>query len=102
MDWDDEFDNGYDQMAHHDPHSHNAIHGEGPAEDLDPLNITNPSSAYLFLSDDAQDEISRSDRKRMKCFSCGHLFTGEIYDRCPECFSLHTEELADETENRYW
>jgi len=30
---------------------------------LDPMNIVNPVSAYFFLSDDAQDEISGSDKK---------------------------------------
>jgi len=28
----------------------------------------------------------------MNCLSCGHRFMGEIYDRCPECDSLNTEE----------
>lgn len=58
-----------------------------------PLDISNPASAYLFLSDDAQDEITVTDKKRMKCRSCGHRFTGEIYDRCPKCDSLDTEEV---------
>ncbi len=38
----------------------------------------------------------------MKCLSCAHLFIGESYDRCPECFSLDTEEAADEKDDRYW
>jgi hypothetical protein len=49
--------------------------------------IANPVSAYFSLSDDAQDEISGSDRRKIKCRSYGHRFTGEIYDSCPECFS---------------
>ncbi|MBL7172500.1 MAG: hypothetical protein ISS68_06650 [Desulfobacteraceae bacterium] len=40
----------------------------------------NPVSAYFFLSDDAQDEISGGNKKNLKCRSCGHRFTGEIYD----------------------
>jgi len=32
---------------------------------LDPMEITNPASAYLFLSDDAQDEITGTDKKKM-------------------------------------
>ena len=62
----------------------------------DPLDIADPVSAYFFLSDDAQDEISRSGKKRMKCLSCGHRFMGKIYDSCPECFSLDIEEAVDE------
>ena len=30
---------------------------------LDTMNIVNPVSAYFFLSDEAQDEISGSDKK---------------------------------------
>ena len=60
---------------------------------FDPLDIASPASAYLFLSDDAQDEITGTDKKRMKCLSCGCRFLGDIYDRCPECDSLNTEEI---------
>jgi len=38
----------------------------------------------------------------MKCLDCGHAFVGENYDRCPECFILDTEEIADEKDGRYW
>ncbi|MBC8420778.1 MAG: hypothetical protein H8E10_19525 [Desulfobacterales bacterium] len=69
---------------------------------LDPMDITDPASAYLFLSDDAQDEITGSGKTRMKCRSCGYRFSGEIYDRCPECFSPDTEEAIDEKDHRYW
>jgi len=69
---------------------------------LDPRDIANPASAYFFLSDDAQVEISGTGKKRMKCLSCGHLFTGEVYGRCPECFSSHTEEVTDEKDHGYW
>ncbi len=61
---------------------------------FDPMDITNPVSAYFFLSDDAQDEISGSDKKKMKCFSCGHRFIGEFYDSCPKCFSSDPEEVV--------
>ena len=57
------------------------------------MDIANPVSAYFFLSDDAQDEISGSNRKRMKCLSCMHMFKSEIYGRCPECFSSDIEEV---------
>lgn len=66
------------------------------------MDIANPVSTYFFLSDDAQDEISGEKKENMKCGSCGHTFTGETYDSCPECFSLDTEEAADEKDDRYW
>jgi len=70
------------------------VHDENGEECLDPTDINNPVSSYFLLSDDARDEISRSEGKNMKCLSCGHRFRGEIYDRCPECFSMNTQELA--------
>lgn len=57
------------------------------------MEIVNPVSAHFFLSDDAQDEISGSGRKKMKCLSCGHKFSGESYDNCPECYSVNTDEV---------
>ena len=101
MDWDDEYDKGYDDMDH-------ASYREGPMSDknaeggFDPMDIKNPVSAYFFLSDDAQDEISGSDRKKMKCLSCEHRFMGEIYDSCPKCHSVNTEEAVEETNDGYW
>jgi len=38
----------------------------------------------------------------MKRLSCGHIFVGSIYDRCPACFSSDTEQLADEKEDTSW
>jgi rubrerythrin len=66
------------------------------------MDIVNPVSAYFFLSDDAQDEISGEKKENMKCQSCGHRFAGETYESCPECFSPDTEEAADEKDDRYW
>ena len=62
MDLNDERDDEKDDMAY-DPHRDHAMPREGHVGGLDPLDITNPASAYLFLSDDAQDEISGSDKK---------------------------------------
>ncbi|MDQ1336956.1 MAG: hypothetical protein QG552_3906 [Thermodesulfobacteriota bacterium] len=100
MDWDDEFDNEYGEMAYN-PHRDNSMPGEDSVGGLDPMDISNPASAYLFLSDDAQDEISGSGKTRMKCLSCGHLFIGESYDRCPECFSSDTEQMTEENDDGY-
>ena len=101
MDWDDEYDNGYDDIDSMSQRN-GSIPDKSAEGGLDPMDIVNPVSAYFFLSDDAQDEISVSDRKKMKCLSCGHRFTGEIYDRCPECFSSDTEELPEEKDDGYW
>ena len=61
---------------------------------FDPMDIANPVSAYFFLSDDAQDEITGEKKKNMKCGSCGHRFAGEFYDNCPECFSVNTDGVV--------
>ena len=82
MDWDDELE----RMIH-------GADSAGSGSGLDPMDISDPASAYFLLSDDAQDEITGTDKKRMKCRSCGHRFTGDIYDRCPKCDSLNTEEV---------
>jgi hypothetical protein len=100
MDWDDEFDNEYVEMAY-DPHRDSAMSGIDPVGGHDPMDITDPASAYFFLSDDAQNEITGSDKKKMKCLSCGHTFVGEMYDRCPECFSSDTEQMTGENDG-YW
>ena len=90
MDWEDEFDDGYDDMK-------DASHIDGAMSDksaeggIDPLNIENPTSTYFFLSDDAQDEISGRKRKNVKCRSCGHRFAGEFHEICPKCYSLDIE-----------
>jgi len=57
------------------------------------MDISDPASAYFLVSDDAQDEISGTGKKRVKCLAYGHRFLGEFYDRCPKCDSLNTEEI---------
>jgi len=94
MEWDDENDNGYDDMGH-TSHRDNSMSDNGNSDGgLDFKDIANPVSAYLFLSDDVQDEISGGKKKSMKCGSCGHRFTGESYDSCPKCFSINTDEVV--------
>jgi len=98
LDWDDEFD----EIIHGTDRTGSML-DEGSRSGLDPMDITDPTSAYVFLSDDAQDEISGTSTKRMKCGVCGHRFIGEIYNRCPKCDSLDTEEaisiLEDEEDS---
>jgi|GEM_PF-908875 len=88
MDWDDELD----EMIQGADSTSSMLH-EGSGSGLDPTDISDPASAYFLLSDDAQDEITGTDKKKMKCRVCGHRFTGEIYDRCPKFDSLNTEEV---------
>ena len=64
---------------------------------IDPLDISNPASAYFFLSDEAQNEISGGKRNNMKCRSCGHRFVGEFYESCPECYSINTETIEEDS-----
>ena len=110
MDYDDEYDEEYDDALEYEDSDYNTTGSDGMKEEeggersFDPLDITNPKSAYFFLSDDAQDEIEDTGKKKMRCFSCGHRFMGEIYDDCPECFSDNTEEIAagmDEKEDTF-
>jgi len=93
MDWDDEYDNGYDDIDSMSQRN-GSIPDKSAEGGLDPMDIANPVSAYFFLSDDAQDEISGEKKKNMKCGSCGHRFVGESYGSCPKCFSVNTEEIV--------
>jgi len=62
--------------------------GKGLLDISDPINISDPRSAYLFMSDDAQDEMQGDgNRCRMKCLNCGKIFRGDILDLCPKCSS---------------
>jgi len=88
MDWDDEFDEMIHVGGRADP-----MPDEVSSGSVDPMDISDPASAYFLLSDDAQEDINATGKKKMKCRSCGHRFTGEIYDRCPKCDSLETEEV---------
>jgi hypothetical protein len=107
MDFDDEFDEEYDDALEYEDSDYNppksgdmadkAEAGEG----LNPMDITDPASALFLLSDDAQDEISGTDKTKIRCLTCGHKFLGDIYDDCPECFSPNTEEAVEETNDGY-
>ena len=96
MDWDDKYDMDYIS------HREESIPDKSTEGELDPMDIVNPVSAYFFLSDDAQDEITGEKMKNMKCGSCGHRFAGESYESCPECFSLNAEEVIDEKDGGHW
>jgi len=72
MDFDDDFDNHFDS---------------------DPLNFRDPTSAYLFLSDDAQDELGNSQNRKLRCLLCGHEFKGRKTDQCPICYGTQFSEI---------
>lgn len=97
----DEFDDEYDEHFNDEGLGFDAperqdIPGEGESGgDLDPLDITNPKTAYFFLSDDVQDELQGSEKRKMRCDTCGHIFVGEAYDNCPKCFSSYTEKISN-------
>jgi len=93
MDWDDEYDNGYDGIDYATKRD-GSMSNKGAEGGFDPTDIANPVSAYFFLSDDAQDEITGEKKKDMKCRSCGHRFAGESYESCPKCYSLNTDEVV--------
>jgi len=102
MDWDDEFDNEYDGMDYAS-HRDAAVLDTGSEGGVDPMNIADSASSYFLLSDDAQDEITGSDKKKMECVSCGHRFVGEFYDRCPRVlqFGYRGSDLCEKNDG-YW
>ena len=99
MSFDDEYDEEYDDEMSYDDSDYGSrksgdiINDKMEGEIFHPLNISDPKSAYFFLSDDAQDEIDGKQKQKMKRISCGHKFQGSISDRCPECFSNVTQEV---------
>jgi hypothetical protein len=101
VDYDDEFDEEYDDALEYEdsdynhPESEDMTDKDGAGEGFDPNDISNPASAYFFLSDDAQDEIEGSKKTKMRCLTCGHRFFGDILDNCPECYSPDTEEIGE-------
>ena len=101
MSWDDEFDEEYDDALKYEDSDYSPPEsGDMPEKDeagdgFDPMDITNPVNAFFFLSDDAQDAIQGSNKKEMRCLTCGHKFLGDSYDDCPECFSPNTEEISE-------
>lgn len=97
MSFDDEFGEYFDDGSEYGKMQGN-VHQDGlvgdaesPREGFGPVELSDPKSAYFFLSDDAQDEIAGIDCKKMKCRRCEHRFWGDDYDNCPKCNSFETE-----------
>lgn len=95
MDFDDQFFNEYEG----DPPGSSSgldVSGEqgGVERGLDPFDLRDPVSDYLFLSDDVQDEIGHSRKGKMKCLLCAHEFMGRKTDHCPMCFGMRISEIG--------
>ncbi len=81
MDFDD-FDD------EHEDDSYGSFLGDhdASANDLDPFNLSDPVSSFLYLSDDVQKELENPLNRKLKCLLCGHEFFGRKTDHCPICY----------------
>ena len=93
MDYDHELDDEYEDDYEDYASSYHNFLQDGSKNDIDPLDIKDPKSAYFYLSDDVQDEFGNTGKRKMRCESCGHKFKGDIIVSCPNCYSLDTEEI---------
>ena len=95
MDYDDDFSNEYDSDPVVSGSGFDLSNDQGRVErNLDPLNWRDPVNSYLFLSDDAQDELGNSQKRKLKCLLCGHEFMGRKGDQCPECYSTGVSQIG--------
>jgi hypothetical protein len=93
MDFDDFFDD-YENDSVGSSSDYGLSNEQGGVEkNLDPFNFHNPVSAYLFLSDDVQDELENPLNRKLKCLLCGHRFLGRKIDQCPECYGSVFSEI---------
>jgi len=94
MNYDDDFDNGYDSDPVGSSSDYDLSNEQGGGEEnLDPLNFRDPVNSYLFLSDDVQDELGNPQKRKMKCLLCGHEFSGRKTDQCPICYGTQFSEI---------
>jgi hypothetical protein len=93
MGFDDDFFNDYDSDTVGSSSGFLSNDQGGVENILDPFNLHNPVNAYLFLSDDAQDELGNTNMRKMKCPSCGHKFLGQKSDYCPICYGAEFREI---------
>lgn len=101
MDFDDFFDEQYDyEIEGQDIHSVDSEYNSSKISDesengLHPLNFHDPLSAFLFLSDDVQDELENTEKRKRECLACEHKFTGQITDQCPVCGFTETVQMKE-------
>jgi len=94
MDYDDDFYGDYDGDSVRSSSDYDLFNEEGEVgNNLDPLNFRNPVSSYLFLSDDAQDELENPQNRKLRCLLCGHKFLGRKTDYCPICYGTQFSEI---------
>jgi hypothetical protein len=61
--------------------------------DLDLFNLRDPGMAYLFLSDDVQDELRNPLSCKLRCLLCGDEFLGQKTNQCPICYGTVFGEI---------
>jgi len=84
MYFDDEFFNEYEGDPTGSSSGMDLSREQGEIEKgLDPFDYHDPVNSYLFLSDDAQDELQNPKTGRLRCSLCGHEFMGCETDFCP-------------------
>ena len=94
MDYDDDFFDQYDSDPLGSSSDYDLSNDQGEGEkNLDPFNFRNPVNSYLFLSDDAQDELENPKKRKIKCLLCGHEFSGQKTDQCPICYGTQFSEI---------
>lgn len=92
--YEDDFFNGYDSDPVGSGSGFDLSNKPGSVErNFDPLNFHDPVNSYLFLSDDVQDELANSQKRKLKCPSCGHEFLGQKTDHCPICYGTQFSQI---------
>lgn len=95
MDFDDEFFSEFDGDSIGSSSGIDSSGERGGTErGLDPFDYRDPLSAYLYLSDDVQDELQNPRTRKMKCQLCGHEFVERKTDHCPICYSAMITEIG--------
>ncbi len=99
MDFDDFSDEQYGyEIEGRDIHSVNSEFVSSKEADesengFHPLNIRDPLSAFLFLSDDIQDKLENTEKRKRECLTCGHELFGQIGDYCLKCYGMEFREI---------
>ena len=86
MDFDDFFDEYENDSGDSFSYYGLSDNQDGGENNLDPFNLDDPVSAFLFLSDDVQEELENPLNRQLRCLLCGYKFWGRKTDQCPECF----------------
>jgi len=94
MDFEDDFFDDYEDDSFGSPSGRHLPNDQNlAANNLDSLNLPDPVTSYLFLSDDVQDEFGNPLNRKLKCLLCGHEFLGRKSDHCPICYGTIFSEV---------